>query len=141
MPIKNISKVLIRRASDGKYLVLVGSKWPERPDRSQKPDLPGGLVEAGETFEQGCVREVKEEAGIDIDSSQLVLAHAGSFTEEENGLNRLVYYIDISPDPKIVLSWEHESYSWLTAKEVLALDIREPYPQIFRHMKAIGLLV
>lgn len=83
---KNIGKALVRRATDGKYLILVSSKWPERPDRSQKPDLPGGLVEEGETFEQGCVREVREEAGFDVDPSQLTVVYADSFiSESESG--------------------------------------------------------
>lgn len=142
MPLKNIAKALIRRTSDGKYLILTSSVWPERPDRSQKPDLAGGLVEEGETFEQGCVREISEEAGLAIDSSQLVLGHADSFVDPGGqGHNRLIYFAEVSGEPEIVLSWEHESYSWLTAEEVLALDMRAPYPEVFRHMAAIGLLV
>lgn len=49
--------VLIRRAHDpfkGEYA------------------LPGGFVEVGETVEIACVRETKEETGLDIDNLRLV---------------------------------------------------------------------
>jgi ADP-ribose pyrophosphatase YjhB (NUDIX family) len=35
-------------------------------------DLPGGFVEAGETLEQGALREIKEEIGIELDGLEYV---------------------------------------------------------------------
>lgn len=135
----NIAKVLIRRA-DGKYLILRSSKWEERPDRSEKPDLPGGLVEAGETHEVGAVREVQEEAGISLRADQLDLVHAGSHIwKEKEAINRLIYMADVD-DPTVVLSWEHDDFWWMSKDELLALDIREPYKNIFNYLDTIGVL-
>ncbi len=54
----------------------------------QKPNrdyysLPGGTVELDETFEQACIREVKEETGLDVLSLQLVRKYI-TFDKEEN---------------------------------------------------------
>ena len=57
--IKRAAKALIRRKSDGKYLILTCSLWPENPRRSQKPDLPGGSIKRGENIEDGLLRALR----------------------------------------------------------------------------------
>ena len=143
MPILNVAKVVIRRKADGKYLILRGSKWEERPDRSQKPDLPGGIVEVDETIEQGAVREVKEEAGITLRPEELLLVQAHSFQSDKDqaAINRLIYFAELKTDPEIQLSWEHEGYWWYDATEILDLDIRSPYPEVFKYLHQIGVLI
>jgi 8-oxo-dGTP pyrophosphatase MutT (NUDIX family) len=142
MRIVNVAKVLIRRNSDGKYLLLRGSKWEERPERSQKPDLAGGVVEPGETVAEGAAREVFEEAGISVQPSDLTLVYATTFKSVHDGasINRLLYVVELSSNPNITLSWEHEGYWWLSKDEVLTLDIREPYPEIFTYLDDAGVL-
>lgn len=136
----NISKVLVRRA-DGKYLILRGSKWEERPDRSQKPDLPGGMVEDGETHKVGGARELMEEAGISVKPGQLELVHAESFIwKEDEAVTRLIYLVRLE-NPEVTLSWEHEGFWWMNKQEVLGLEIRKPYPEIFGYLDKIGVLV
>lgn len=136
----DIAKVLLKN-NEGKYLVLRGSVWPERPDRSQKPDLPGGMVDSGETHVEGAVREMQEEAGIVINPSDLRLAFAESYIHEvqkDLAINRLLYRIDVDTVPEVKISWEHEGYWWLSASEVLELEIRDPYPKMFAYLKQIG---
>ena len=139
----NVGKAILRRKSDGKYLILRSSKWEERPDRSQQPDLPGGVVEKGETPEIGCAREIQEEAGITIESVDLLLVHAHTFksNSDDASITRLIYFAEIDGEPDINLSWEHESYEWMDADEVLAMGIRQPYVDIFRYLNDIGLLI
>ena len=49
--------------------VLVG--WREaKQHQGNKYEFPGGKVEAGETAEQACYREIQEEVGITLDSLQ-----------------------------------------------------------------------
>lgn len=142
MRIINVSKTFVRRATDGKYLLLRGSKWEERPDRSQKPDLPGGVVEAGERIEEGAARELLEETGIEVSPNDLVLAYAMSFKSDRDdaAVNRLIYFVELPEDPEITLSWEHEEFWWVSADELRELKIREPYPTIIKHLSEIELL-
>ena len=139
----NGGKALIRRASDGKYLVLRTNEWSENPERSRAYDLPGGMCEPGETPEQCSAREVREEAGVSVQPDDLLLVYAHSFLRSDghSGYNRFIYFVEVPGQPAITLSWEHESHMWLTSAEVLALDVRQPYPAAFRHMAAIGVLV
>lgn len=53
--------------SEGK--ILIGKR-----QNSHAPyySIPGGHLELGETFEQGAIREVKEETDLDIDDVQVI---------------------------------------------------------------------
>lgn len=142
MPILNLAKVIVRRTSDGAYLLLRSSKWEERPDRSQKPDLAGGMVEPGESIVDGAVRELQEEAGLSVQPEQLELVYAETFRSSKDGasINRSIFFAEVEGEPSVTISWEHEDYWWASASELRSLDIREPYPKIFAYLADIGLL-
>lgn len=133
------AKALIRRRTDNKYLLLWSSKWDENPRRSQQPDLPGGIVEEGESITQGLLREVQEEVGFAISEESLKLVYAFVWNDADVSTLFQAYFAEIDDLP-VTLSWEHERFEWLSADEVLALEVREPYPTIFHHMRTIGIL-
>ena len=142
MRIVNVAKVLIRRSSDGKYLLLRSSKWEERQDRSQKPDLAGGVVEPGETIPQGAAREVFEEAGLVVDPKDLELVYALTFKSDHDGasINRSIFFTEVNGSPEVTLSTEHEEFWWATKDELLQLEIRQPYEDIFAYLNDVGIL-
>lgn len=140
MKLRHAAKAVIRRRSDGKYLILWSSEWEENPRRSHQPDLPGGIIELGESVTDGLRREIREEAGFDVVESSLILAHAHVWDEHDISTVFLVYFAEIE-DQEVTLSWEHEKYAWLDANELFELSIREPYPYIFEHMRKVELIV
>ncbi len=64
---------------DGK--ILLGKRHPD-PDKADSAfrsagewSLPGGKLEWGESLEDGAIREVKEETGIDIQNPEVISVH------------------------------------------------------------------
>lgn len=140
MKLRRAAKALIRR-KDGRYLILTSSIWEDNPARSQKPDLPGGIIEASESIEQGLNRELQEEIGLTVAADKLELVFASTHIDEAEATSTvfLLYFIQLD-EPTITLSWEHESYDWMSAEQVKTLDIRQPYPRIFEHFARVGKL-
>ncbi len=64
---------------DGKILMGLRHPDPDKADSAFRSSgewcLPGGKLEWGESFEDGAVREVKEETDIDIKNPQVISVH------------------------------------------------------------------
>lgn len=53
--------------SEGKVLILREANTYAEGTQTGKYGLPGGRLEQGESYEEGFVREVKEETGLDVE--------------------------------------------------------------------------
>ncbi len=64
---------------DGKILLGMRHPDPDKADSAFRSAgewcLPGGKLEWGESFEEGAIREVKEETGIIIKNPQVISVH------------------------------------------------------------------
>lgn len=116
----------------GKMLVLRRSAT--HPTKAFAMDLPGGIVEEGETSEVGLVREIEEETGLVIDPGKIipVANYVEHFDNRE--VSRMLFGVRILGDrPEINISWEHDQYDWVEPSEV---DLEDPYRSLLNQALA-----
>lgn len=118
------AKVLLVN-EDNEVLVLWSGEWPDRPDRSGKPDFPGGIVEQGETFWDGVARETYEEVGIRLNPEEFTLLYTETKFHDvtQDVVSKSMFVAQVTR-PTITLSWEHKTSKWMPYEEVLSLEWR-----------------
>lgn len=122
-------------------LVLWSGEWPERPDRSGKPDFPGGLVEVGETFLDGVVRETTEETGLVVPSKDFTLLYTETkFHEVSQDTVLKSLFVARVNQASVTLSWEHSAYKWLPFDEIVTLEWRQAYRDALDYISSHRLL-
>ncbi len=108
--------------SDGRYLIV------RENDRWQ---AVGGRLEKGEKLEDGLRREAREETGItDLQIGKVI--HVDEwFAKPEGELKHIValFFLCTTTSATIVLSDEHQEYTWVTPNEL------EKYPTIEKEIK------
>lgn len=137
----HIAAKVILQDDIGRVLVLRRSATDKR--RPLTWDLPGGNVEYGTDPAEAITREVAEETGITGIKELVPLAVDSSYGKDTKakGRNRTVYVVRLLFTAKVdtyplgplapvvpVLSYEHDSYRWLSAvAEAEALDMPDRY--------------
>jgi 8-oxo-dGTP diphosphatase len=114
--------------SDGLILVLRRSKTA--PTRPLTWDLPGGGVDFGEDPTEAVIREAKEEAELDLKDVRVFITKT---TNKEKYVVRLLYFA-YTDTTKVVLSFEHDDYRWVTKKEFDELGIPNLYKDCLHHV-------
>lgn len=101
---------------DNNYLLLHrGGGHPLYPN---DPDVPGGSLESGEQPIDTMLREIDEEVGLKLDADATkLLANGDSFSDD--GTMYYVYETRLNYRPDVMLSWEHETYAWVSRKEFI----------------------
>ena len=83
---------------------------------------PGGRVEWGEKLAEACVREVKEETGINLDQKQLKLLDIKEITKNPIAPTvhflQFIYATKIDQTEEITLNEESEEYGWFNLKNL-----------------------
>lgn len=79
-------------------------------------ECPGGKIEFGEELEAALIREIKEEAGIEVTVDRILYA----VTFKTNPARQVVVinYLCKSENTDVFLSEEHIDYKWVAKNEV-----------------------
>lgn len=112
--IESVSKTLVINEKQEALILTIG-EYKEKPERSFTPDLPGGLVDPGETSLVAVQRELIEETGISVDASLFELAYTGTeyFASNNKSVTKFLYILQLDSTPEVTVSWEHDSYNWV----------------------------
>lgn len=116
-----VSQKAIIFNQEGKILVLRRSGTAL--SNPGKWDFPGGDLEFGEDAIGGIIREIREETGLEV--KNLNLFDVESHINKEGDFWVTIAYIAKAVSDKVILSYEHDEFKWLTAEDFLKLESSE----------------
>ena len=105
-------KALIKN-KEGKYLIL--HKSDKDDINPNQIDIPGGRMEFGEDFISALKREIKEELNIEIEIGKP--SRVWSLIKDNLHLIGITFNAQYLTG-EIKLSFEHDSYSWVSKEEI-----------------------
>ena len=116
-----VAKVLLFNEQN-QILVLQTGVHRLRPEKSHAPDLPGGMVDPGESERAAVIREVLEETGIKLNPDTVRLGYADTEVYDTGGksVTKLLYVTTLPETPSVQLSWEHRSFEWCSIDTLLS---------------------
>lgn len=138
----SVAKVLVINEAHQALILTVG-EYKGRPDKSFKPDLPGGLVDHGESELQAVVRELSEETGIVAEPAAFTLAYTKTefFDTEHKSVTKALYLLELASIPDVTLSWEHASFEWVPLNVLMdAIELRPFYHEAIEYCFAHELI-
>lgn len=99
---------------DGKILILKESEKYSDGSNAGRYDVPGGRVQPGERFDEGLLREIKEETGLSVDIKNPFFA--GEWRPRVRGEQWQIvgtFFICQAKSNKVSLSEDHQDYKWI----------------------------
>lgn len=108
---------------DSQERVLLLKRSEEVGYGANRWSIPGGHIQEDETFEEGAIRETKEETNLEVSN----LEH---FKTE----GRLHYYISHGFSGDLKINFEHTDTAWITYEDLEKYDIVEETEVILRDL-------
>lgn len=99
---------------NGQYLVLKKSNKEDVNPNTY--DLPGGRLNFGEKPEEGVVREVKEETGLDVEIVKVF--NTWTFTKNDNFQLVGIDFICKTSSEEVKISDEHDESIWVNIDQI-----------------------
>jgi 8-oxo-dGTP diphosphatase len=128
-----ISQKAILFDEDGKVLAI--RRTETAPSQPLHWDLPGGDLEIGNNLIDDISREIKEEAGLEVNNLKVIDA-IGEFNEEKEYWVTICYIAE-PLSKSVMLSYEHDEYKWITPNEFLELKISPKIRKFVENFKSI----
>ena len=119
---KTVAKAFIFDAAGN---VLLLHRSATHPSYAHQPDLPGGIIEVGETPPIGLAREILEETGLVVKPEDLELL---AETDQRGYNHDQIYKVT----PAVEISWEHERPMWIATDELLSIPLPDGVDQFYR---------
>lgn len=112
--------------------ILILRRSKSAPVRALTWDLPGGDLDFGEDAIQGIKREIKEETGLEVD--KMIPFDVESHINREGDFWVTIAYKTKINSGKIVLSYEHDEFKWVSKEEFLKLDSADKLKRFVRNL-------
>lgn len=134
---RSVSVTLILSAKiKGELYILANKRGPNTPDFQGYWNIPCGYLDYDETAEEAAVRELKEETGIEIPVSLLILDKVNS-SPKENHQNVNIRYIAFINDELFSENFnfdpqEVEEVKWINIKDI------SNYKWAFNHLEILN---
>lgn len=103
-----------------KYLVTRRSKTANY--KPLKWDIPGGIVEPGETLEDAIFREVEEETGLKVDIGRVVYVYTNRDQLPIRQTFQVVCLCKSTNNEIRLNPLEHDMYEWLYYNDIANID-------------------
>ncbi|MBU0766978.1 NUDIX domain-containing protein [Patescibacteria group bacterium] len=141
---KCASIVVLRKAGDSFEVLLL-----HKPRKKDSWQLPQGGVEEWETYEQAAVRELKEEAGLEVESAgqsekiyqyDFPLAYRRFRPDNVCGQRLEFFFALVEPDAKVEVDQsEINEFVWVTKEDVKKYIKRPEYSELIESMVEEGI--
>jgi 8-oxo-dGTP diphosphatase len=113
--------------SEGKVLVVRIADTPKAGPNAGKYGLTGGKLKAGEKWDDGLIRETKEETGLVVEV--LKPLHVGEWRPIVQSVQLQIVGVFLECSAKkfeVTLSAENDDYQWVDVALLKSLDVLEP---------------